>query len=107
MSEELSDALKAKYPTAHHAPLADCKRCNGTGERWYESKSPYSRSGWKPCMCIFVAHEHVALVSEIFQEMIAREKARLCPIQIDHMLPNDTIKIGDRIITNIQEATTS
>jgi len=28
-------------------------------------------------MCIFVEHKHVALVAEMFQEMIAREKARL------------------------------
>lgn len=71
---ELPPNLKAKYPTAKHAPMAGCARCNGTGERWYESKSPYSRSGWKPCVCIFVEHQHVKLVSDVIRTVIEQEK---------------------------------
>lgn len=73
---ELSPELQAKYPTAHHAPLPDCPRCHGKGERWVEASGPFTAK-WKPCMCIFVEHEHVGLVSEMFAEMISREKARL------------------------------
>ena len=74
---ELSPELQAKYPTAKHAPLPDCPRCGGKGERWYESHSPYSRSGWKPCLCIFVEHQHVPLVSDVLSTVAQRELARL------------------------------
>lgn len=77
MSDELSAELQAKYPTAKHAPLPDCPRCQGKGERWYESHSLYSHSGWKPCLCIFVEHQHVPLVSDVIRTVVEREKAKL------------------------------
>ncbi len=70
------EALKEKYPTSRHAPKPDCTRCHGRGERWVQASGPFSAK-WKPCMCIFVEHEHVELVSEMFQDVIKREKARL------------------------------
>lgn len=86
---ELSPDLQTKYPTAKHAPLPDCSRCHGTGERWYESTSPYSRSGWKPCMCLFVEHQLLPLVSEMFQEMIAKEKAALMQLKAPMEIARD------------------
>lgn len=74
--DELSAELRAKYPTAHHAALADCPRCHGKGERWVKASGPFTAK-WKPCLCIFVEHQHVPLVSELFQEMIVKEKAVL------------------------------
>ena len=73
--DELSDELKAKYPTAHHAPMSDCPRCQGKGERWVEASGPFTAK-WKPCVCIFVEHEYVLLIAEMLQRMSAREKAR-------------------------------
>ncbi len=73
MEEQLSEHLKAKYPTARRAPMADCEHCQGKGERWYESHSPYSRSMWRPCLCIFVRHDYVPLVSDVIRTLVARE----------------------------------
>ncbi len=75
-NNELSGELRAKYPTAHHGPMPGCPHCQGTGERWVNARGSF-KAGYRPCMCIFVEHKHVALVAEMFQEMIAREKARL------------------------------
>ncbi len=71
--DELSAELKAKYPTAHYAPLSDCERCQGKGQRWYESHSPYAHSGWLPCVCIFVRHEHVSLVLDVIRTIVVSQ----------------------------------
>ena len=71
---ELPAELQAKYPTAKHAPLSDCPMCHGKGERWKEARPPFTAK-WFPCMCLFVDHAHIDVVSEMFREMIAREKA--------------------------------
>ena len=99
---ELPDDLRAKYPTAHHAPAPDCPRCQGKGERWVEASGPFTAK-WKPCMCIFVEHQYLSVVSDMFQEMIAKEKARLLPIAIDPALPPETIRIDGLVLTGIQE----
>ena len=70
------EALKVKYPTSRHAPKPDCTICHGRGERWVQASGLFSAK-WKPCMCIFVEHEHVGLVSEMFQDVVKREKAKL------------------------------
>ncbi len=71
-----SAALKAKYPRACHAPLTDHKPCQGTGERWVKG-SEFVRKGNRPCMCLFVEHQHLAVVAEIFQEMVQGKLAKL------------------------------
>jgi hypothetical protein len=78
MTDELSAELKAKYPTAKYAPLPDCKRCHGKGERYIESP-PHSfiKEGWRPCMCIFIEHRHIPLVSDVIYTVVEQEKARM------------------------------
>lgn len=74
--DELPAELRAKYPTAHHVPMPDCPHCQGKGERWVEASGIFTAK-WMPCMCIFVEHQHVTLLSELFQKMISKEKAAL------------------------------
>lgn len=43
------EEVRQRWPKANYAPRADCKYCDGTGER---KKKP-----GLPCICIFVSHD--------------------------------------------------
>lgn len=66
------DALKAKYPRACHAPLSDCHRCQGTGERWQE-KREFVKEGWRPCLCLFIGQADIPLVADVIKTVVERE----------------------------------
>lgn len=69
--------LKKKYPTAKYEPVADCPKCKGEGVWWHEVK-PSERdlleSGYRCCMCIFVAPKNLAVARDIVKQGIARIK---------------------------------
>lgn len=71
----LSDALKAKYPRACHAPLAGCRRCQGTGERW-QPKHELVKEGWRPCLCLFIGQADIPLVADVIRTVVKRETGK-------------------------------
>lgn len=68
--------LQKKYPHAKYEPLADCPKCKGEGVWWHEveptEENGRLESGFRCCMCIFVAPENLDIARSALKSGLER-----------------------------------
>lgn len=68
------EALKQKYPRAAHAPDPNCPRCGGTGQTPAKINQHLFPDGCKPCLCMYVNHEHVEFMVDVIKSVIKKDR---------------------------------
>lgn len=68
--------LQQKYPNARFEPHVHCPKCKGEGIWWHQvipsEKNGFLESGFRCCMCIFVAPENLSVARAVVKEVFGK-----------------------------------